>query len=49
MVSDIQNYIRTRCSMDSNDWFCIWNGSHPIYDAGVKFNRDGEITLMVSQ
>jgi len=49
MVDDHQNYIRTRCSIDDDNWFGIYNGSWQIFDAGERYNQDGEITLAVHQ
>jgi len=47
MIDDEQNYIRKRGSMDSDDWFCIYNSSYAICDAGEIYNKNGEFILTV--
>ena len=40
MVDDTQQYIRTRKpgSDPTPDWFCIYNSSYAVFDAGDSFN-----------
>ena len=47
LVDDAQQYIRTRSGLSKQGDFAIWNSSYAIYDAGERFNEDGEITLAV--
>jgi len=47
MMDDLQQYIRTRGPKSPAPHICIYNGSYAIYDAGERFNEDGEMTLHV--
>ncbi len=46
LVDDRQQYLRTRkWTHDGGiSEFCIWNSSWQIWDAGERFNQDGEVT-----
>ncbi|HBI37022.1 MAG TPA: hypothetical protein DDY71_05205 [Spirochaetia bacterium] len=42
MVSDHQNYLRTRTWKGNEGEFCIYNPSWQTQDAGVVYNRNGK-------
>ena len=45
LVDDTQQYIRTRST--GPDSFAIYNPNYAIFDAGLEFNRTGQINLAV--
>jgi len=47
MVSDDQQYIRSRSGLKTPEEFAIYNENYAIYDAGEEFNRSGEMYLSV--
>ena len=46
MVDNTQQYIRSRSWKKDGDFF-ILNNSYSIFDAGDKFNKDGQVILDV--
>lgn len=52
MVDDTQQWVRTRKWIGPDNTpgeFAVYNNSYAIYDAGMKFNEDGEVILSVLQ
>ena len=47
MVDDSQQYLRSKKGLDKPGTFCILNGNYSIEDAGIEFNKEGIVTLMV--
>lgn len=45
LVSDMQQYVRTRKSYGPGPVFCIWNSRWAIEGAEKEFNREGRVRL----
>ena len=47
LVSEHQNYLRTRTWNGNDGEFCIYNSSWQVEDAGKEYNRKGEYLFML--
>ena len=47
LVDDFQQWIRTRKWAGKSGEFAIYNNSYAVFDAGERYNEEGELILSV--